>query len=241
MKIYPAHPKPHFRDEHLAIVGWLRLLQLRATRITGVDPNSILMHFTSTLGENTDEAVVATENIFFTLRSAAYSNETFAKLLASGQLAPRPAAILLARVWHTGNTSALDGMVVPLFRAARDAAGDVLMHRGWPLYTALPDSFTVYRGSRNRSTDEAGASWTLYEATARIFASVGIGDDPGRILAAEIDKADALALFNVMGEGEIVVDSSGLRNVRTLEDDIARTGRSALGEFLKMKEAEGTA
>jgi len=236
--LYQARPKPYFRDEHLAIVGWLRELEARATKMTGVDPNDILLHFTKTLGQNDDEAVVATENIFFTLRSAPYSNETFVKLLASGTLAPRPAAILLARVWHTGNTSALDGMVVPLFRAARDAAGDVLMHRGWSLYTKLPDTFTVYRGSRNRGTDAAGASWTLHEATARIFASVGIGDDPGRILAAEIDKADALALFNVMGEREIVVDSSGLRNVRTIEDDIARTGRSALGEFLKMKDGE---
>jgi hypothetical protein len=238
VKIYPARPKPHFRDEHLVVVAWLRLLELQAKKIAGVDPNDILMHFTSTLGENTDEAVVATENIFFTLRSAPHSNKTFAKLLVSGLLAPRPAAILLARVWHTGDTSALDGIAVPLFRAARDAAGVVLMDRGWPLYAALPDSFTVYRGSRNRPTDEAGSSWTLSVDTARIFASVGMGDDPGRILAAEIDKADALAVFNVMGEREIVVDSSGLRNVRTIEDGIARTGRSALGEFLKLKDTE---
>lgn len=185
--------------------------------IVGPDRWTVYIRFLDTLGRNDDAAVIATEELFFAFRYSP-GQKLLVTMLLSDLLAPRPTAILLARIWHSGKLEVLDianpaRIIVPLFRAVRDRAGDVLMDRnGLPIFRALPERVTVYRGATERQVHNP--SWTLDLDFAREFAA-RLGDD-ARVFAAEIERRDALAVFSVVGEREVVVDPAGLRNVRWL-------------------------
>src|SRR5262245_23724994 len=120
-----------------------------------------LQDFINVVGRNDDDAVKLTEKFFFTL-----TPEDCVTWLLSGLLAPRPAAIMLSRLWHSNRLEALDignpqHLIVPLFTASRDRAGDVLMARaGWEYYQALPDTITIFRGT-SRFDARNNPSWTM--------------------------------------------------------------------------------
>lgn len=219
-------PTPYPEPPPAAVVMVLRWLASLGTPLAGVNPAEINRHFLKTLRQNDNEAVIATENLFFVMRSAPVAYDAFVMLLMSGLLAPRPAALLLARVWHSGRIDALKDVEALLFRPLRDQAGEVLMDvSGWEIYSALPDRMTIYRGTRNRENDRR-PSWTLSLPVARIFAGVAKGEDEGRVLTAEIAKRDVLAVFNLTGEREAVIDPVGLRKVGVIEDGLPRVGTS---------------
>lgn len=227
----PESPEPSSAPRPLTLI--LQWLASAAEPLIGVNAQEITRQFLRSLGRDDTEAIVATENLFHVLRTAPAAYEAFVMLLLSEMLAPRPAAILLARIWHSSHIEPLEGLEVDLFRAARDQAGEVLMDAaGWKLYAALPATTTIYRGSRARKNDRR-PSWTLDISVARLFAGVARGDEAGRVLAAEIDKKAVLAVFNLIGEQEAVVEPAALRNLRVVEDGLPRTGHSALDAFAR--------
>lgn len=179
-------------------------------------------HFLQTIGRNDDEAVIATEKLFFALEWSG-GGRVLVSLLESRELASRPAAILLARLWLSGKTHLLDHehpqrWIVPWFRKARDHAGDVLMWKGWHAYEALKNlNIIVFRGSHDRRAD-LNPSWTINIGAARYFAAKGPQHpEPGRIYMAKVDKADVLAVFDAVTAYELVVDPRGLRDVKLIE------------------------
>lgn len=82
-----------------------------------------------------------------------------------------------------------------------------------PIFDALPDELTVYRGfQREEGGEEYGWSWSLNRETAEWFARRWPNGEP-MIATMTVNKSDVLAYFNDRNEAEIVLHPEELNEM----------------------------
>lgn len=100
-------------------------------------------------------------------------------------------------------------MLISWFREADKKY--LMVEEDYEIFSQLPETITVYRGIMPGHNPD-GLSWTENLSTANWFASrFNTDSDKGYIQKAVIDKSRALAYFNIRGEDELVVDTTGLQ------------------------------
>lgn len=92
-----------------------------------------------------------------------------------------------------------------LKRHAKPAFDIVMNKEDLETFNALPDEFTIYRGTnREESEDTPSLSWTIDREKAQWFADRFNHDNP-KVLERTIKKEEVLAFYNGRGESEIIV------------------------------------
>lgn len=87
----------------------------------------------------------------------------------------------------------------------------------YDVYQKLPETVEIYRGVRKNSKKVEGMSWTTDKTVADWFADrFTAKPSRGDVYKAVIDKRNILAFFSGRSEAEIVVDTTGLRNLEKL-------------------------
>lgn len=114
---------------------------------------------------------------------------------------------LFMDIWSDSeNIYALKAIWIHLIRLKEKPNFDlVITDEDRPTFDALPDTFTVYRGTDDSEDDDTDSlSWTIDKEQAQWFANRWSKDEPV-VLEREISKSDVLSYYNGRSEKEIII------------------------------------
>ena len=134
-------------------------------------------------------------------------------------LATEDMSKILAAAWMQSECPNMDVDVSKdeLVAMFKQADKEHLMEDGErKLLAQLGETITVYRGVTSYNAKNVRAlSWTIDIKKARWFAHRF--QEQGTVYAAQINKADILAVFTSRGESEIVLNPKGLKQLKKVE------------------------
>lgn len=108
------------------------------------------------------------------------------------------------------------GRILKLLQSKRPGREFLMTPEDRDRLSGCDDPITIYRGHQKRN--QSGLSWTLNGTIATFFATrYLLSGETGLITTAKVIKKDVIALFEGIGEEEVLVDPRKLAIVSTVE------------------------